>query len=199
MKFVVRSEATRKHIIEASAELFNKKGYAGTSITDLEKATGLTKGSIYGNFENKEAICQAVLDYNINLKRNLILERVNQCTTFKDKLITHIKVNRSNSNVPFTPGGCPMLNATMEADDTNNELRKIAGKGISLWIQDLVDIISSGINAGEFKPDTNAVEIALQIISMIQGASLLFRSTQDMKLVNTIINTGLKTIESISV
>lgn len=199
MKFVVRSEATRQHIIETSAELINKKGYAGTSITDLEKVTGLTKGSIYGNFENKEAICLAVLDYNINQKRNLMLEKVNQCTTFKDKLLTHIKVYQSNSKVAFLSGGCPLLNTTMEADDTNDELRKIAGKGVSVWIQDIADTIDGGIKANEFKPDTNAVEVALQIISVIEGASFFFRSTQDMKYVNTIMNTGSKIIESICV
>jgi AcrR family transcriptional regulator len=35
------------------------KGYAGTSMYDLTEATGLTKGSIYGNFENKDDVALA--------------------------------------------------------------------------------------------------------------------------------------------
>ena len=53
MTFIPRSEKTRQFIIETTASLFNKKGYAGTSMSDLTEATKLTKGSIYGNFERE--------------------------------------------------------------------------------------------------------------------------------------------------
>jgi AcrR family transcriptional regulator len=45
-KNVSKSERTKQYIIEKTAPVFNEKGYAGTSLTDLENATGLTKGSI---------------------------------------------------------------------------------------------------------------------------------------------------------
>jgi len=48
-----KSENTRKYIIEKVAPVFNKKGFTGTYLSDMEKATGLTKGSIYGNFKDK--------------------------------------------------------------------------------------------------------------------------------------------------
>ena len=35
-----RSERTRQLIIESAAPIFNKKGYAGTSMSDLTTATG---------------------------------------------------------------------------------------------------------------------------------------------------------------
>ncbi|MBL7756118.1 MAG: TetR family transcriptional regulator, partial [Chitinophagaceae bacterium] len=47
-----KAERTRQHIIEKAAPFFNKKGYADTSLSDITAATGLTKGAIYGNFEN---------------------------------------------------------------------------------------------------------------------------------------------------
>lgn len=48
-----KSEKTRQLIIEKSASLFNQNGYAGTSMQDIMKATGLTKGGIYGNFKKE--------------------------------------------------------------------------------------------------------------------------------------------------
>jgi TetR/AcrR family transcriptional repressor of nem operon len=63
-KIVSKADRTRQFIIETTANIFNKKGYAGTSLSDLTLATGLTKGSIYGNFENKEDVALAVFDYN---------------------------------------------------------------------------------------------------------------------------------------
>jgi TetR/AcrR family transcriptional repressor of nem operon len=59
-----KSDRTRQFIIGSTANLFNMKGYAGTSLSDITGAFGLTKGSIYGNFANKEEVALAVFDYN---------------------------------------------------------------------------------------------------------------------------------------
>ena len=66
-----KTERTRQHIISETAPIFNKKGYAGTSISDLTKATKLTSGSIYGNFANKEEVAVAAFDYNLARLRNI--------------------------------------------------------------------------------------------------------------------------------
>ena len=46
-----KAEKTKEYIIATSAPIFNKQGYAGTSMSDITKATGLTKGVLYGNFK----------------------------------------------------------------------------------------------------------------------------------------------------
>jgi len=61
---MTKAESTRLFIIERIAPVFNKKGYHGTSLADITEATGLTKGSIYGNFANKEEVAIAVYEYN---------------------------------------------------------------------------------------------------------------------------------------
>src|SRR4051812_149064 len=67
-----KAELTKNLIIKKAAPLFNKKGYAGTSLSDLMEVTGLTKGSIYGNFLNKDDLTAAVYEYNVtNLRRNI--------------------------------------------------------------------------------------------------------------------------------
>src|ERR1700722_8888899 len=64
-KNISKAERTRQFIIEKTAPIFNKKGYAGTSLSDITAATGLTKGSIYGNFADKDEVALAAFDYNI--------------------------------------------------------------------------------------------------------------------------------------
>ena len=51
-----RGERTREHILEQAAGLFNRKGFAGASMSDVMAATGLQKGGIYRHFESKEAL-----------------------------------------------------------------------------------------------------------------------------------------------
>ena len=63
---ISKAERTKQFILERTAPIFNEKGYAGTSLNDLTKATGLTKGSIYGNFDNKDDVALAAFDFNFN-------------------------------------------------------------------------------------------------------------------------------------
>ncbi len=69
---------TRKRLIEAAIELFSERGYAAVSVRDLARATGLTTGSIYGNFANKaillvEAI-EALLSQNLEHLPDALIE-----------------------------------------------------------------------------------------------------------------------------
>ncbi len=196
MKFVPRSETTRKFITEATADLFNKKGYAGTSVADLEKATGLTKGSIYGNFENKEDVALAAFDYNLDRLRKLIQDTVDKCDTCREKLLGHIAVYyvKTTNN-----GGCPMLNTAVEADDTNETFRLRAASGLMLWKSDLVDIIKKGMAEKEFKADTDADKTALVIIALIEGGILLGKATKNFVHMDTVFDAAKNTIREICV
>jgi len=181
MKFIPRSEATRQFIIESVAEVFNKKGFTGTSVTDLEKATGLTKGSIYGNFENKNAVAIAVFDYNLNIKLEFLAEQAARCSSYREKLLSHVLMHYPAAKAPFTPGGCPMQNTGIEAAFTNNELKKRAAEGLLRWTDILADMINKGIAAKEFKENTDMLSTALQIITMIEGGALFVLTTNDFK------------------
>jgi TetR/AcrR family transcriptional regulator, transcriptional repressor for nem operon len=173
MKFQPRSEKTRQFIIESTADVFNKKGYAGTSLTDLTEATKLTKGSIYGNFENKEEVAVAVLDYNINRRKALVAAAVEQASTWKEKLLVYASIYSSNTKNLFPAGGCPYLNCGTEADDTNETLRKRVADGLLEWEQSISEIIRNGISAGEFKQDTDVTKTAISLIAIIEGGIFL--------------------------
>jgi AcrR family transcriptional regulator len=198
MKFVPRSETTRQQIVESTAELFNKKGVSGTSVSDLEKATGMTRGSIYGNFKNKDAVALAVFDYNWDLKRKLLSAGANRCPLYKDKLLAHVLLHYPSAKTPFTPGGCPLQNTAIEADDTNDLFRSKAAAALLSWTKDLTDLIENGVRTKEFKADTDIMGTALHIVSVIEGAALFARSTKDMKLVNRLLDTAKKVIDEIS-
>lgn len=53
-----RAKATREAILEASAILFSKTGYAGTSIDDIVTLAPVTKGAMYFHFSKKESIAR---------------------------------------------------------------------------------------------------------------------------------------------
>ena len=56
-----RGSETRRRILEVAAEAFADRGYAGTSVNDVLKASGVTKGGFYFHFPSKEALALATL------------------------------------------------------------------------------------------------------------------------------------------
>jgi len=56
-----RKEARPEEILEAALELFTEKGFAATRITDVARKAGISKGTLYLYFDNKEAIFRAVV------------------------------------------------------------------------------------------------------------------------------------------
>ena len=85
---------------------------------DITELTGLTKGSIYGNFENKEAVAQAVYRYNAKNIGNQLLSVVQNCKGgAQEKIVAILDYYRDNWEDFSKAGGCPLLNAATEVDD----------------------------------------------------------------------------------
>lgn len=189
-KAASKAERTRNFIIESTAEIFNKKGYAGTSLSDLTHATGLTKGSIYGNFENKEEVAMAAFDHNVALITQRITGLLEKQETYYDKLMVYAKVYKNVSQgTAANRGGCPILNTATEADDTNNLLKLRAARAVMNWEKRITDLINGGITAGEFKADANVKQTALSIIALIEGGVMMSRVTGDKATMDNITNT----------
>ena len=73
-----KGEVTRQRIIEKSMQLFSVQGYFNTSIAGIVKATGLTKGGLYGHFRNKEEIWYAVYDECVRIWKGVVFQGVRQ-------------------------------------------------------------------------------------------------------------------------
>lgn len=197
MKFTPRSESTRQFIIETTAGIFNTKGYAGTSMSDLTEATKLTKGSIYGNFENKEEVALAAFEYNQSMRVELLTKKVNSCKTYKEKLLTHIAMYDGSSKNLITPGGCPLMNTAVEADDTHETLRKKAAEGMMQWKNAIVQLIKEGIATKEFRKDTDANRLGLTLFALIEGAILIGKATKNTTYLHSILDSAREQVELI--
>ncbi|SFD32541.1 TetR/AcrR family transcriptional regulator [Spirosoma endophyticum] len=190
-----KSERTRRFILEKTADIFNTKGYAGTSLADLTEATGLTKGSIYGNFANKEDVALAAFDHNLSVVIQAVQERMQQAPTYYQKLFVYSQFYYDSIRTSFPVGGCPILNTAIEADDTNSLLKNRAAKAILSWKKNIVDLIKAGVASGEFRTDVDPDQTALSIIALIEGGIMIARVTNSL----TSLDKVLKTVEMLLV
>lgn len=173
-----KAEQTKQFIIERTAPVFNAKGYAGTSLSDLTEATGLTKGSIYGNFENKDEVALAAFDYNFKRVTLYIRDRMLATDNAVERLLVYPQVYRDFLKIPFLKPGCPLLNTSTEADDTHPALKKKAADALAFWKAAVEDQIKRGIKRGEIKRDTNPTEFTVVLMSLIEGAVMQAKVTE---------------------
>ena len=54
------AEQTRRKLIHTALMLFSEKGVAKTTLNDISKAAGVTKGAFYWHFKDKREIFEAI-------------------------------------------------------------------------------------------------------------------------------------------
>lgn len=172
---MVRSEKTRQLIIEKTASIFNKKGYTGTYLSDLTNATGLTKGSIYGNFKNKNEVAVEAFKYNYKFQSEQITLKIDQETNAINKLLVLLNHYRTAFRPIFNNGGCAILNTAVDADDGNALLREEVVKTIRNWHQRIVSILEEGIKQSELK-NIDVKTFSYRMIALVEGSILLAKT-----------------------
>ncbi|GAA6767287.1 TetR/AcrR family transcriptional regulator [Flavobacterium sp. CGRL1] len=171
---MAKGEETRQFIIEKAAPIFNTKGIAATSMSDIMEATKLSKGSMYVHFENKEVLACAAVDHNMKILSSKLQNALSGISTSKEALFTYIDFF-SNPTHPPVIGGCPLLNFGTEADDTNPIVKEKVNSAIKQGQQLLSGIIERGIANKEFKTDFNPAEFATAMFAMLEGGHLMAR------------------------
>ncbi|MBF9221305.1 TetR/AcrR family transcriptional regulator [Hymenobacter ruricola] len=184
-----KAERTRQFIIEQTAPVFNKQGYAGTSLNDLTAATGLTKGAIYGNFENKEEVALAAFEHNLAFVFNGLRASAPKTAPAREKLLAVPRFYRQVYAELQARGGCPILNTAVEVDDAPaSPLRRRVQETLRGWHGNLVHVIEAGQQAGDLKPEADATRYATVLMALIEGGVLLAKATENPQALYTVLD-----------
>ncbi|MGM8363704.1 TetR/AcrR family transcriptional regulator [Flavobacterium sp. ARAG 55.4] len=176
-----KADQTRKFIIEKTAPIFNKRGFAGTSLSDITTATGLTKGSIYGNFENKEEVALAVFKHNTAKLWKKKEDWISTYTDPKSKILALVDFYRKNWKEIFEDGGCPVMNTGTESDDVMPKMKERVNLTVKNWIKNISTILEEGIAQNTFRADIDTSEYAQLFIMIIEGGILLSKISDNPK------------------
>lgn len=181
-----KAEQTRQSIIETAAVIFNEKGIAGTSIDDVLKAADVAKGCLYGHFENKEALAYASVDYMLDKIR---ARRVAVFAKHKgaiEKIHAYLEVQRNPLNT-LLQGGCPVVNLSVESDDTNPVIKKKLKALYEGGFKAFTEVLQDGIDTGELSDKLNAAEFATKLYAAVQGGIMISRIMNTAKPMHLVI------------
>jgi len=171
---VRKGEQTRQEIIRKAAPIFNQKGYSGTALSDLMRATGLGKGGIYRHFDSKQELARDAFDHAWKLAMDTRFEGTQEIPNTVDRLIQVVR-NFRDRRVGLVPGGCPLLNTAIDSDHSNSQLRAKARHALSSWLDRLRSIVEEGQGRGEVRHDVDSGELATLIASTLEGSSVVSR------------------------
>jgi len=77
----------RVAVLESAIAAFARKGYAGTSVQDILRATGLSKPTLYYYFESKAGLFRAILDFAYDECLRLMQESLAEVSPSDQRLV----------------------------------------------------------------------------------------------------------------
>ena len=180
------SEQTKERITAQAKELFVQKGYAATSINDLCKATGSSKGSIYYHFKSKDHLFlylveQGILEWASDWKS--IAANHQTCTDKLYGLFAHF-INHFRTY--------PLLKAQNEfvaAQEADPEILNRISELSNLVYETIDDLLEEGMQKGEFKKEKTR-DLTLIFVGLLTGISSHFGIMEDSDL-NALYQKGI--------
>lgn len=166
----LKTEATRKLISEKAFQQFYKNGFKATSVSEIMKDTGLSKGAFYHNFKNKDELGVLVVKAELHSR---IYKAMISPLYAEGKAKPILKNTFLNKFEAFTSDekimGCPVNNLINEIGGTQNLLNEALKELIDTWVAAVVKIIKRGHIDGSIKTQTNPQQAAIYLVSSFEG------------------------------
>ncbi|MCD7729632.1 MAG: TetR/AcrR family transcriptional regulator [Clostridia bacterium] len=99
MRIVKEREVRQSEILDIAEGLFNTKGYADTSISDILDKSGIARGTLYYHFKSKEEILDAVIERNLNLLADKMQKVADSHLSVFDKYYKIVEIQMGSGTV----------------------------------------------------------------------------------------------------
>jgi AcrR family transcriptional regulator len=157
--------------LDQALRVFWEKGYEGSSLSDLTKAIGINRPSLYAAFGNKEALFRKALDRYVKKTVTFVLDAVTEPTArrFAERLLQSAADVVTN---PDNPPGCLTVRGALasgeEADPIRLELALRRSEGEALVRKRL----QRARREGDLPPHINPADLARYLATVYQGMSV---------------------------
>lgn len=107
-------------VVRAARNVFWERGYASTSLSQLQAATGLSRSSLYETYDSKRALFDRAMQSYLDDVADPLLTPVEAAGAGKDELAAYFRIQAEflrSASLPVARRGCLMLNTSMELHD----------------------------------------------------------------------------------
>ena len=197
----LKSQETKRLIIETCFDMFYSNGYNNTSIPDIMKKTNLTKGAFYHHFKNKLEIGKKVIEdiLSIRIYNGFIKPlKENKSKSVSDLLVYVFTERIKNFTEKEKALGCPANNMINEIGCSVSDFREPLRKLMDGWKDALIDVIEIGKKNNEINKEVDSNAAATYLICSFEGARGIRKIYNDDTLFTNYLQAVKEYIKSIS-
>jgi AcrR family transcriptional regulator len=177
-----RGGETRRRILEVAAQAFADRGYAGTSLSEVLKASRVTKGGFYFHFPSKEALALATLRHKQEQWAGAVMTAVMRHPGAVEQL--HAMVE-ALCDLNEQDRACRAINRLCtELGDEHPELRPQLSTQLTTWMDMVATIIRNGQDEGDIRPEVDpamAAEVAVESFIGVETVSETLTGRADLR------------------
>lgn len=173
-----------ERLLNSAMKLFVKKGYKGSSVAEITKDAGLTRGALYCHFETKEHLAREI----IKLFEKKYLDSMIYYVEKEGKSASEKFQKMMRFNVWFAgehPNLCLFMTViSAEMVGSHNRLEPYLKSVYQKWSHFITGMLKDGKRAGEFKKAIDPQMMAWVIIGVHDGVLLqkeMNRETIDLR------------------
>ena len=167
-------EDRREKILLKAIELYMIEGYANVSITDLQEALNMGRGTMYYYFKDKDELFQEVVSTFLIQPKQRALDRVKDGTTIPEMIeamqyylhqLRDVHEQVDNKNINTSNVVNVMFTAYSKFPELYKKARRLYERELNLWIQ----AIKNSMRAGEVRGDVHIETIAHMFLHIKDG------------------------------
>ncbi|MHC3474454.1 TetR/AcrR family transcriptional regulator [Streptomyces sp. 7R007] len=178
-------------VLVAVRRQFNETGYHGTSVDDLSRVTGLSKGSLYGAFGDKEALFRRVFEEYCESSDQSAAARVEGP---QEQALDRLRAWLT------APEGCPDRRGCLLAKTTAElawEDEAIAARSLAAY-QTLLEscrlLVEQAQRAGQIDPAADPTALGGLVLATHRGLEALLKAGMDTTTLNRIADAAIDSI-----
>lgn len=175
-------------VLAGAVHAFREHGYAGVSIKQLEQSTGLTSGSLYNAYEDKNGLFLAALAHYVDdFVAPRLAAHAGPGASLDDLRGYFLALLRP----PLSDGfGCLVTNSAIEFGARPSSVSELVGKSLDLLEAGLRSVLAREI-------PRDAVDVAvMRLMLMAQGILVFLRCGRDMRAVEATIRAEFDHLKS---
>ncbi|MFA6283564.1 MAG: TetR/AcrR family transcriptional regulator [Desulfurivibrionaceae bacterium] len=159
--------------LAAALRLFWEKGYAATSLQDLERGMGLNRTSIYNAFGNKRSLFKRCLALYIGQVEAMLESIIGAAASSREAIKNWLAFVIDFSFNPETPGGCLVILSALERHQHDRETKDMVAALFHREREVVRRVLEEGVKRGEFPAEFDCAGVAVAITAASSGMVVL--------------------------
>jgi AcrR family transcriptional regulator len=176
-----KGEDTRDRIVERAFRLASRDGLAGLSIGKLATELGLSKSGLFAHFGSKEGLELEVLKATAARFTEQVMKPAFAAPRGVARLRKLFKGWLAWNNDPAQPGGCVILAASAELDDTEGPQRDFLAATQASLLAALAKAARLAVEVGELRNDLDCEQFAFEMLGTVMAYHHTRRLLRDPK------------------